>query len=185
MKRPGSRKGKKGALVDDSLVSGLEGLGELTKDMRHAVRDIMKADARMECRLIPTPQDLLEQSLSISGVLEDDDASETSDAGGNAKKGGKKVPIQAKKRIFDVDAGLKVRAVKALYDPNAVYRTPAALMSAKERSTIIGDHVAKLKVLEDARIEKNARLRKSITAVFSRQRDGDMALLDAPESLEM
>ena len=50
VRRPGSRKAKKGALVEDSLVSGL---GELTKDMRHAVRDIMKADTQRGVTLDP------------------------------------------------------------------------------------------------------------------------------------
>ena len=133
--------------------------------------------------MIPTQQHLLEQSLLLSGVIEDD-ASESSEAGTDTKRGFKR-PIQAKKRIFDVDAGLKIRPVKAIYDPNAVYRTPAALMSANERATIIGDHVAKLKVFEEARIEKHARLGKSIAAIFSGQEDKSSIFLESPESLEM
>ena len=40
----------------------IEGMNMLSKDLRHAVKDIMKTDSVRECRLIPTSQDIQEQA---------------------------------------------------------------------------------------------------------------------------
>ena len=119
-------------------MSTFEGVNMLSKDLRHAVKDIMKTDSVRECRLIPTSQDIQEQSISQSGSLADDDTT-ASGSSPNTKKMKEKKPIQFKNRLFDVDAGLpNLKIAKALYEPNEVYRTPAALMTAKERARCSG-----------------------------------------------
>jgi len=146
-----------------STVSGMEGL---STDLRHAVKDIMKTDTVRECRLIPTPQDLQEQCFSQSGSLADDDTATSDNSPTTAKVKKSKRPIQFKHRLFDIDSALNLKKVKAIYDPNQVYRTPPALMTAKERSEVLNKHVGTLRILQEARDEKSNRFKNSLLNAF-------------------